>query len=191
MIDGLVKISQEILQNCFFDGIKIYNIKLTKIYNDYHILIQLDNIKHTYGSVSLDLCERFSNDFIDSLDKKLLEDKLKYNLPLDLNLDNYSLEVSSAGAERELRLPDELFRFQGLPIKITYRTMNSTKDKEEKKEKIVTFLKREGDILSFLEYMTKDKKRKLKKQKMENNTQIKRLEIPINDLLKANLYLEV
>ncbi len=194
MIDGLLKISREILQDSFFNGIEIYDIKLSKFHNDYHILVQLDNIHHTYGSVTLDLCEKFSNNFIEILDRKLLEDKLKHQLPIDLNIDNYTLEVSSAGAERELRLPEELYRFKGLPLKITYKvkdTRDEANGKDKKKEMIVTFLKKEGDTISFLEYLTKEKKRKLKKQKIENKNELKTFEIKVNDLLKANLYLEI
>lgn len=196
MIDGLLKISQEVLDNSTFEGIEIYNIKLSKFHNDYHILIQLDNKHNTYGSVSLELCEHFSSSFIELLDKKLLslEDKNKHQLPIDLKVDNYALEVSSAGAERELRLPEELQRFQGLPLKIIYKTKDSMDDvngKEKKREMIVTFLKKEGDTVSFLEYITKDKKRKSKKLKINSERELKIFQIKMSDLLKANLYLEI
>lgn len=96
----------------------LFDLHLKRVRNGYHIQIELDGLKDPSGSVSLDECERFSKAFIELLDQAIGQE----GLPDDLDAENYSLEVSSAGAERELRIPAEFERFRGRPLKIRYRT---------------------------------------------------------------------
>lgn len=63
--------------------------------------VVLDHLENQYGSVTLDDCESVSRNLGERLEK------------LDPELD-YQLKIQSAGAERKLRLPDDLDRFQGL-----------------------------------------------------------------------------
>ncbi|EKQ83288.1 hypothetical protein LEP1GSC064_1128 [Leptospira kirschneri serovar Grippotyphosa str. Moskva] len=59
------------------------------------IEVVLDNLEHPYGSVSLLECEQVS--------RKLKEELERISPDLD-----YTLKVSSAGAERKLDLPGDL-----------------------------------------------------------------------------------
>lgn len=98
--------------------VDLFALRLKRVRNGYHIQIELDGLADPQGSVSLDECERFSKAFIGLLDEAIGQD----GLPDDLNEENYSLEVSSSGAERELRIPAEFERFRGRPLQIRYRT---------------------------------------------------------------------
>ncbi|MBL8033691.1 MAG: hypothetical protein JNJ69_08325 [Leptospiraceae bacterium] len=75
------------------------------------IVIELDKESDAYGSVNIRECEAYSRTLKEALDD--LEKTSGINL-------NYSLEVSSAGAERELTSVNDVRRFQALPMNVTY-----------------------------------------------------------------------
>lgn len=179
MLEGLKKISQEIKQS--FTGIEIYDLKLTKNHDNYYIKIKLDNLYDKNGSVNISTCEAFSKSFIETLDRRILEDSEGNQLPQDLTIENYTLEVSSAGAEREIKVPEELERFKQSPMKITFLENN------KKKSKILTFvsIKSQNKVI-FLEYKTKREKINVKQTIKEK----KYVSIQLQDILKANLYLD-
>ncbi len=169
-MDFLNQIINSVLSN--FDGIKIYDKKITKYRNDYVIKIELDNLKNPYGSVDLNICEKFSKLFIKELDEVLTNFDLRYrlkkeyeNFPDDLNLDNYSLEVSSAGAERQIKLPDDLERFKNLPMKVIYSYTDESK-KNKTRQIIVKYIESNDDEIFFEGYESKKGiKNKSKKEK--------------------------
>ena len=86
-------------------------------------------MNHPLGAVTLDECESFSRRFVEALDRVLEEGNPDWGkaLPVGILPDNYTVEVNSAGAERQLRLPGELERFRGKPLKIQYREMDKTR----------------------------------------------------------------
>lgn len=109
-------------------GIGIYGARLLTAADGYHFEVVLDGLNDPVGAVDLDDCEGFSRRLSEVLDRTVegrtnddSEDRWVDVLPAGLTIDNYSLEVSSAGAERELRLPDELERFRGQPLKLRLR----------------------------------------------------------------------
>ncbi len=179
MIEGLKKISEEIKHS--FVGIEIYNIQLTKSRDNYYIKIELDNLNDKNGSVNISTCEAFSKSFIKTLDEKILENHIEHQLPEDLTIENYTLEISSAGAEREIKIPEELERFKQSPLKITFL------ENHKKKSKILTFvnIKNQNEIV-FIEYKTKKERVKLN----QNTKERKYVYIKMQDILKANLYLD-
>ncbi len=109
-------------------GVGIYGARLLTAADGYHFEVVLDGLEDPVGAVTLDDCEDFSRRLTDRLDRTVEErehesgeDRWIDVLPAGLTIDNYSLEVSSAGAERELRLPEELERFRGQPLKLRLR----------------------------------------------------------------------
>lgn len=80
--------------------------------NRRHIYVALDKFHDAYGSPSLDEMTQFS---------QLLSNRLKADFGEDFSND-LSVEVSSPGAEREVRIPFELERFQGLPMKVLFKS---------------------------------------------------------------------
>ncbi|HMV35403.1 MAG TPA: hypothetical protein PKD60_05875 [Turneriella sp.] len=77
------------------------------------IVVELDKPSDKYGSVNIGECENYSRALRDNLDE--LEKTTAINL-------NYSLEVSSAGAERELATIEEVRRFMALPLQASYES---------------------------------------------------------------------
>lgn len=75
--------------------VKLYSLKVNQRPNHSLIEVVLDNLEHPYGSVSLLECEQVS--------RKLKEELERISPDLD-----YTLKVSSAGAERKLDLPGDL-----------------------------------------------------------------------------------
>ncbi|GAB4432578.1 MAG: ribosome maturation factor RimP [Turneriella sp.] len=81
------------------------------------IVIELDKLSDPYGSVNIGECESYSRALRSALDE------LEKETAIDLN---YSLEVSSAGAERELTSISEVQRFSALPLQATFDSAGKT-----------------------------------------------------------------
>jgi len=154
--------------------LEIFRASLRSEGKGYRIEIELEGAAAT-ARVSLADCERVSRQFIELLDRKLEEGTLPF-LPVDLGPDNYSLEISSAGAERELRLPGELERFRGQPLTIKYQI------NEQTETMIAVFVSALADAFVFQEYRSKKEKR---------SKPLRELTLRGEELLKANLYLDM
>ncbi|KAL0731382.1 hypothetical protein Bca4012_027476 [Brassica carinata] len=76
-----------------------------------YIYIRLDKPSHEYGCPSMDELEEFSREYKKRLDVAG-DEKL---VPEDL-----ALEVSSPGAERLLKVPEDLHRFKEMPMTVSY-----------------------------------------------------------------------
>ncbi|GIL58567.1 hypothetical protein Vafri_13510 [Volvox africanus] len=74
--------------------------------------IRLDKLDDLYGSPSIDDIERFQRSLFAALDRDMGPEAAG----------EISFEVSSPGAERLVRVPDELNRFAELPLQVEYRT---------------------------------------------------------------------
>lgn len=109
-------------------GIGIYSASISETGEGFHIEVRLDGLEDRHGSVTIDQCTKFSMDLA-----KLIEETITNNLagrealPADLSTDNFSMEISSAGAERELMVPGDLERFRGLPLKVLLDTGDKVK----------------------------------------------------------------
>ncbi|KAL0682938.1 hypothetical protein Bca4012_049786 [Brassica carinata] len=76
-----------------------------------YVYIRLDKPSHEYGCPSMDELEEFSREY-----KKRLDDAGDAQVvPEDL-----ALEVSSPGAERLLKVPEDLHRFKEMPMTVSY-----------------------------------------------------------------------
>ncbi|MBN8222078.1 MAG: hypothetical protein J0L53_14230 [Spirochaetes bacterium] len=93
----------------------LYKIAFFHTKGNTRIVVQLDKPADVYGSVNIGECETYSRRLRDSLDE--LEKVSGLNL-------NYSLEVSSAGAERELASLADVRRFSALPLNVTFTAEN-------------------------------------------------------------------
>ncbi len=84
------------------NSIELYDLRFEKEGKDRYLRVFID--KET--SISVDDCEMVS---------KFLSDKLDKNDPIE---EQYYLEVSSPGAERELKKESDFIRFKGKKIKV-------------------------------------------------------------------------
>ncbi|AFM13264.1 Ribosome maturation factor rimP [Turneriella parva DSM 21527] len=99
------------------------------------IVIDLDKESDPHGSVNIRDCETYARALRDALDE--MEKASGINL-------NYSLEVASAGAERELKSLAEVKRFSALPVNVTFvaetgKTLSEILKTEQIEGEYVTF----------------------------------------------------
>ncbi|WP_243393422.1 ribosome maturation factor RimP [Leptospira perolatii] len=142
----------------------MYALKVSQRPNHTLIEVELDHLENRFGSVSLLECEQVS--------RKLKEELERISPDLD-----YTLKVSSAGAERSLDLPGDLDRFRGIPVRLVYRVEGS----DTQKEGVFKILDRRGDQV-ILELFSKRAKGSGKKKEAILNTK---------DILKGNLYVSI
>lgn len=128
-----------------------------------HFLVQLtlDNLENKYGSVNVEQCARVSR-------------MLKEHLDADSEQTNYTLHVSSAGAERELRLPEDLERFQGIPVKLKLQS----DDKPAKTEVYI--------IKSIMDGMVEAEIYRKEKPAKEATVKFR-----IVDIIRGNIFLDI
>lgn len=99
------------------------------------IVIDLDKESDPHGSVNIRDCETYARALRDALDE--MEKTSGINM-------NYSLEVASAGAERELRSLAEVRRFSALPVNVTFvaesgKTLSEVLKAQQIEGEFVTF----------------------------------------------------
>ncbi|KAL5725798.1 hypothetical protein ACHQM5_008901 [Ranunculus cassubicifolius] len=100
-------LANEVLQE-FGDDFKIFSFKNTP---RGYIYVRLDKLSEKYGCPSMEEIEHFS-----CIYNKFLEEAGKLaEIPEDV-----ALEVSSPGAERLLRVPEDLGRFKDMPMRVCY-----------------------------------------------------------------------
>lgn len=142
------------------DGIGIYEARVLPASGGFHFEVVLDGLTDPRGAVTIAQCDTFSRDLVALLDQVILElDSIWAGvLPANLNAENYTIEVSSAGAERRLRLPDDLERFKGQPIRL--KLPAKTKDgKDTAAVRLVVFDRKESDeVWCFQEYLATSKR---------------------------------
>ncbi|KAJ7943325.1 Ribosome maturation factor rimP [Quillaja saponaria] len=99
-----LSIAQEALLQ-FSDDLKLYAFKTTP---RGYVYMRLDKLSNEYGCPSMEELESYSREY----KKRLVE---VGDIPDDL-----ALEVSSPGAERILKVPDDLYRFKDMPMRVCY-----------------------------------------------------------------------
>lgn len=152
-------------------GFKLYDFLLVHGKHGLKIKVFLDNLNDPWGTPTIANCSKFARVF----DSKLMD-----LVNMGRMTEDYVLEVSSPGAERELRDQADWFRFQNKPMKVRY---NTTPEKID--TKILNLVKIEGE-------MTYWKKAGLKKDK-KNHKQDKpgdEFKIMIHDINNVRLYLD-
>ncbi len=138
------------------------------------IVIDLDKESDPHGSVNIRDCETYARALRDALDE--MEKSSGINL-------NYSLEVSSAGAERELRSLAEIKRFSALPVNVTFfADAGKTLSEILKAESI------EGEIVTFNIADCKANRKKYTPKKMKS---LPAYRVAWNDIKKIRLHLDV
>lgn len=159
-------LNEELLTDILKDEIKfpldLYSFKLVRKSSHFLIEIALDNLENRFGSVSLSDCEVLSKKLTVRLDELYPEE-------------NYTIQISSAGAERQLRLPKDLYRFKDLPMKMFF--LDSTGMSRSGIFNILHLDEKEIEIQTFL-----GKKKSAKKGEV--------FKLQISDVQRGNLYME-
>ncbi|EPS70292.1 hypothetical protein M569_04471, partial [Genlisea aurea] len=76
-----------------------------------YIYVRLDKLTHQYGCPSIEEIESFCRIYKEKVDEMSSQGLLP---------DDLALEVSSPGADRLLRVPDDLLRFRAMPMTVKY-----------------------------------------------------------------------
>ncbi|KAF3431601.1 hypothetical protein FNV43_RR26332 [Rhamnella rubrinervis] len=105
--DRALSIALEILSK-FGDDMKLFSFKTTP---KGYVYLRLDKLSEEYGCPSMEELERYNQEYKNRLD----EVGALGDIPDDL-----AIEVSSPGAERLLKVPDDLDRFKEMPMRVCY-----------------------------------------------------------------------
>ncbi|XWS23081.1 hypothetical protein CRYUN_Cryun29cG0091000 [Craigia yunnanensis] len=105
--ESALSIAHDVLK-MFSDDIKLYAFKTTP---RGYIYVRLDKLSNEYGCPSMEELESYSQEY----KKRLDEAGERREIP-----DNLALEVSSSGAERILKVPDDLDRFKDMVMRVCY-----------------------------------------------------------------------
>lgn len=115
-----LSIAQEVLPQ-FGDDIELFSFKTTP---RGYIYVRLDKLPNKYGCPDMEVIESYNREYKKRLDEAGHEGEL----PEDL-----AIEISSPGAERLLKVPDDLQRFQDMPMRVSYIEDIDTKCPEKTK----------------------------------------------------------
>ncbi|GMH01796.1 hypothetical protein Nepgr_003635 [Nepenthes gracilis] len=164
----------------FGNDMKLYSFKTSP---RGYVYVRLDKLSNEYGCPSMEEIESYSQEY-----KKRLEDEgSKGDIPDDL-----ALEVSSPGAERILKIPDDLLRFENFPMQVCY----VEGDIEAKfQEKIGVFLldsieTETGHCVWKLADVRENRNPLSKGRPFSRKQKDWRLKLPHQNLKKVTLYLE-
>ncbi|XP_065860592.1 uncharacterized protein [Euphorbia lathyris] len=105
--ERVLSIAREVLLQ-FADDLKLYSFKIN---NRGYVYVRLDKLSNEYGCPTMEELESYCQEY----KKRLEEVGALGEIP-----DNLALEVSSPGAERILKVPDELSRFKDMPMRVNY-----------------------------------------------------------------------
>ncbi|EIE18889.1 hypothetical protein COCSUDRAFT_45036 [Coccomyxa subellipsoidea C-169] len=103
-----LEVAKQVLRAPEMENIELYSFRAAALRD--RLYIRIDKMDDLYGSPTLDDVALFSSKFSQALDARLGEEAAG----------KLSVEVSSPGAERIVRVPRELERFGSLPMQVTY-----------------------------------------------------------------------
>ncbi|EFJ52593.1 hypothetical protein VOLCADRAFT_116086 [Volvox carteri f. nagariensis] len=106
----VLRAAQEVLAKPPMKGLELYLFRALPATRK--VDIRLDKLDDLYGSPSIDDIERFQRGLLAALEREMGPEAAG----------EISFEVSSPGAERLVRVPEELPRFAELPLQVEYRT---------------------------------------------------------------------
>lgn len=173
-------IAQEVILP-FKDELEIFAFKAA---SNGHVSVRLDKLSNKYGSPSIDDIRTFSSLYLEQLD----EAKQAGLLP-----DNLALEVSSPGAERIVRVPQDLERFKDLPMYVRYLEETAESGSNEQDGIFqLDFVDMESGYSTWKLANVKLNKQLLGKGRALNKKQRQwRLRLPFASLVFVRLYLEI
>ncbi|MDW8306506.1 MAG: hypothetical protein RML34_05495 [Leptospiraceae bacterium] len=155
-------------QECLREDLRLYDFQVQYHKKGVKIVVVLDKLSDPYGSPNIGDCSEFSRRF---------SYLLKVKKPSGLQ-EGYTLEVSSPGAERELKTKEDIYRFRELPMRVVYR------DEEKKKQSaVVYYLSHENGKFRF-RYAELKKKNKGKQKEFQGDELI----VDDENLLRIQLY---
>jgi len=151
-------------------GFKIFDLALIHGKSILKIKVLLDKLDDPWGTPTIADCARYTRRF----DAGLTDLVNKGGMTED-----YVLEVSSPGAERELKERSEWIRFREKPMKVRY---NITPEKAN--TDVLSLVRVDDDMAYWKKAILKKDKKKTRKQSGEE------IGIQIKDIIQVKLYLD-
>lgn len=166
-----------VLRDDEFDGaLAIFSFKVSA--QRRRVYVSVDALRDKFGSPTLDQLSAVSRKFNADLEEN--------GFPEDVALD-----VASPGAERRLRLPDDLARFAELPMRVTYADGRDENDgaKTATRVMLIEDINVEAGVATWkLADVEENRPQAKKGQGMNKKQREWRLIAPFDDVVAANLF---
>lgn len=163
----------------FGEDMKLYAFKTTP---RGYVYVRLDKLTNEYGCPSIEELERYNQEY----KKRLDEVGALGEIPDDL-----ALEVSSPGAERILKVPDDLNRFKDMPMRVCYIENIESNCPEEDGVFLLDSIDEDLEICVWKLANVKENRDPLRKGRPLSRKQKDwRLNLPFNMHRMVTLYLE-
>ncbi|RWW10096.1 hypothetical protein GW17_00026381 [Ensete ventricosum] len=126
--ERVLSVAREVLDLHFGEDLVMYALKVSP---RGYVYVRLDKLTNKYGCPSIEEIESFN-----SLYKKRLDEMVESGeMLLDL-----ALQVSSPGAERLLRVPEDMNRFKEMPMRVQYLEREEAVESKHHQQKVGVFL---------------------------------------------------
>ncbi|XAR65294.1 hypothetical protein NMG60_11009367 [Bertholletia excelsa] len=176
--EHVLSIAHEVLLQ-FGDQIKLFAFKTTP---RGYIYVRLDKPSHEYGCPTVEELESYSRQYKNKLD----EIGGSGEIPDDL-----ALEVSSPGAERLLKVPDDLYRFKDMPMRVSYVEDLETKCPEKSGVFVLDSINSEsGSCIWRLADVRENRDPSARGRPLSRKRKDWRLELPYAMFKRVTLYLD-
>ncbi|MED6120874.1 hypothetical protein PIB30_025028 [Stylosanthes scabra] len=172
-----LSIAEDVLKQ-FNEDIELYAFKTTP---RGYVYVRLDKLTNEYGCPSMEELEHYNREY----KKRLDEVGALGEIPDDL-----ALEVSSPGAERILKVPDDLNRFRDMPMRVCYTENTESNSTEEDGVFLLESIEKESEVCVWKLADVKENRDPLRKGRPLSRKQKDwRLELPFNMHRMVTLYL--
>lgn len=169
------------LEQPAMSGLAIYSVRA--ILRGSRLNIALDKLDDKYGSPSLEDIAEF---------QRCLQKQLQEVMGLD-EAGQVQVEVSSPGAERQVRFPEDLQRFANLPMRVEYMATSEEELPPKLNVAILLFAKmdNQAQIITWHLANVRVNRPKGKGSKLTRRQLQEELSISVADLRQVNLYLDI
>ncbi|KAL7611014.1 hypothetical protein Lser_V15G11635 [Lactuca serriola] len=176
--EKVLSIAQDVLRQ-FGDDIEIFAFKTSP---RGYIYVRLDRLCNEYGCPSIEDIQSYSHEYKKRLDKA----GETGDIPCDL-----ALEVSSPGADRLLRIPDDLERFKDMAMRVKYVEDDDHRCKEKEGVFFLEAIEVEYERCVWrLADVKENRDPSSKGRPLSRKQKDWRLELPYERVEQATLYLD-
>ncbi|XP_073005900.1 uncharacterized protein [Typha latifolia] len=176
-----LSVAREVLGEHFGDDMALYAFKVS---SKGYVYVRLDKLANEYGCPAIEEMESFSNLYKQRLDE-IVE---RGEIPLDL-----ALEVSSPGAERLLKVPEDLDRFKDLPMRVQYLEEDPSSKQHQLKDGVLVLESTDtetGHCVWKIADVRENRAAAGKGRPLSRKQKDWRLQVPFEAIKRVMLYLE-
>ncbi|XP_071696007.1 uncharacterized protein [Rutidosis leptorrhynchoides] len=176
--EKVLSIARDVLLQ-FGDNIEIFAFKTSP---QGYIYVRLDRLCNEYGCPSLEDIQNYNREY----KKRLDEAGAVGDIPSDL-----AIEVSSPGADRLLRIPNDLERFKDMAMRVKYVEQGDLKSSEKERVFYLESIEAESESCVWRLADVKENRDPLSKGRpMTRKQKDWRLELPYKMLKQVTLYID-